>query len=172
MKTKIYVVSFTSYTQSDNYLHSDHREFTSLVPAMNYYESMKDNATENANDIYEDEDGNLDERIVEGREEIHGNNATFTIEREVDTEFGYQAELKMEEVELEYKNPRYMKLPYKVGDTIRWRCDDDGKVHQSKIEFINCEIDKDGPTYDYHVHSYVKGCYQTACVTNADIVTA
>lgn len=34
--------------------------------------------------------------------------------------------------------------PYEVGDRVRWYCDDDAKVHTSKITAINIEIDKTG----------------------------
>ena len=101
MKTKIYLVTFTSYTESDNYLHNEQKTFTNPLFAQDYYEKMCNNATENANDIYEDEDGNLDERIVEGTESRQdANNRTFKIERETGTEFGYQAEIKLEAVEI------------------------------------------------------------------------
>ncbi len=102
MKTKIYLVTFTSYTESDNYLHNEQKTFTNPLFAQDYYEKMCNNATENANDIYEDEDGNLDERIVEGTESRQDtNNRTFKIEREAGTEFGYQAEIKLEAVEID-----------------------------------------------------------------------
>ena len=34
--------------------------------------------------------------------------------------------------------------PYEVGDTAKWYCDDDKKVHTSKITGIEIEIDKTG----------------------------
>ena len=96
------MVTFTSYTESDNYLHNEQKTFTNPLFAQDYYEKMCNNATENANDIYEDEDGNLDERIVEGTESRQdANNRTFKIERETGTEFGYQAEIKLEAVEID-----------------------------------------------------------------------
>ena len=102
MKTKIYLVTFTSYTESDNYLHNEQKTFTNPLFAQDYYEKMCNNATENANDIYEDEDGNLDELIVEGTESRQdANNRTCKIERETGTEFGYQAEIKLEAVEID-----------------------------------------------------------------------
>ena len=96
------MVTFTSYTESDNYLHNEQKTFTNPLFAQDYYEKMCNNATENANDIYEDEDGNLDERIVEGTESRQdANNRTFKIERETGTEFGYQAEINLEAVEID-----------------------------------------------------------------------
>ncbi len=63
-----------------------------------------------------------------------------------------------------------IELPYAVGDTIRWHCDDDGKVHTSKIQRIECEIDKHGPVFTYYVRTKWKGQTVEAGVTYGDIV--
>ena len=63
-----------------------------------------------------------------------------------------------------------IELPYAVGDTIRWYCDDDRKVHTSMIQRIECEIDKHGPVFTYKVCIKWKGCMTEASVTYGDIV--
>ena len=65
-----------------------------------------------------------------------------------------------------------IELPYSVGDTIRWYCDDDAKVHTSKVQRIECEIDKHGPTFTYFVRTKWKGQIVTASVTYGDIIAA
>ena len=67
---------------------------------------------------------------------------------------------------------RVIELPYAVGDTIRWYCDDDGKVHTSKVQRIECEIDKHGPVFTYWVRTKWKGHMVEAIVTAGDIITA
>lgn len=159
MKTNIFIVSYTSYSGGDNYMHHENRIFAKAkaVPAFNYYRSMRNNATENANDIYADDDDN--DRKVTGKEQISGNNATFTIEREVGTEFSYQAEVRLEEIAIDLDDSRYMKLPYKVGDRVKWYCDDDQKVHSTKITGIDIEIDKTGhPLFTFKTRMMFKGC--------------
>ena len=46
-------------------------------------------------------------------------------------------------------------LPYGIGDTIKWKCPDDGKLHKSKIVGINIHIDK-----------YSRGCVDTEYQVN------
>ena len=61
-------------------------------------------------------------------------------------------------------------MPHGVGDMIRWRCDDDGKVHVSKIRRVACEVDRCGPVFTYFVRTRWKGQTVTASVTDADII--
>ena len=100
MKTKIYLVTFTSYTESDNYLHNEQKTFTNPLFAQDYYEKMCNNARENTGDIY-DTDSDRAAAISEQESRQDVNNRTFKIERETGTELGYQVEVKLQEVEIE-----------------------------------------------------------------------
>lgn len=110
MKTKIYIVTFTSYTESDNYLHTEQKSFTNPLFAQDYYEQLCNNAHENANEIYVDAnegDGEDWSNTVEGEHHNEDkNNRRYTIEREPGTEFGYQVEVKLETVELDVYAPQ------------------------------------------------------------------
>lgn len=61
--------------------------------------------------------------------------------------------------------------PYWVGDTIKWKCDDDGKVHTTKVTSLTIEVNANGkPLIHYATKMKFKGCVQTAYVSEYDIL--
>lgn len=56
-------------------------------------------------------------------------------------------------------------LPYGIGDTIKWKCPDDGKLHKSKIVGIDTSINKyGGVDTEYQVNIMFKGSLSKAYV--------
>ena len=105
MKTKIYIVTFTSYTESDNYLHNEQKTFTNRLFAQDYYEKLCDNARENAADIYDTEQ---DARNAVSEHETRQDalNRETTISREEGTEMGYKVIVRLETVEVDVYAPQ------------------------------------------------------------------
>ncbi|MBQ7439740.1 MAG: hypothetical protein IJV28_07185 [Paludibacteraceae bacterium] len=153
MKTKIYIVTFTSYTESDNYLHNDAQTFTNRLFAQDYYEKLCDNARENANELYvETNDGDGEDWSDTVQGEHHNedkNNRRYTISREPGTEFGYQVEVKLQEVEIDV--PRAIETAHKVGDEIVW--EKYGEDHKGRVTDIDLFISTDkGEHYQHAVY--------------------
>jgi hypothetical protein len=60
---------------------------------------------------------------------------------------------------------------YKVGDTILWYCNDDDRVHQSVVQFVN--FAKAGDSYlqvNYEIREEYQGTIKTIFVDDYDVL--
>ena len=58
---------------------------------------------------------------------------------------------------------------YKVGDTIYWYCNDDGRVHHAEVQFVN--VAKVGDIYievNYEVEEVSNGITKTLFIDDYD----
>lgn len=64
-------------------------------------------------------------------------------------------------------------IPYTVGDTVKFRCVDDGKVHRTEIASVGIDIDQKGrKEVQYIGRIKLKGCTYIAMFTIHDIKSA
>ena len=60
--------------------------------------------------------------------------------------------------------------PYSVGDKIKWKCQDDGRVRTSTIKRIEITQNADKTDVTYFVTIKFKGVLTTACISEEDII--
>lgn len=100
MKTKIIIVSFTSYTENDNYLHTEQKVFTNSLNAQDYYEDQCNKARCECQwaeywDADQDERKEATEYAISERKEQD----SYRVESEAYC--GYHVTIKKEEQEIE-----------------------------------------------------------------------
>ena len=89
MKIKVYVITYTSYEENDNYLYSDSKVTTEKIVAMNTYEKWCNSAKCDARGEHREYG------IFQGETTLPDNGRKYTIGRLVGTGNGYQAIVKL-----------------------------------------------------------------------------
>lgn len=63
--------------------------------------------------------------------------------------------------------------PYEVGDMVKWYCDDDGKVHRSKVTGLQIKVGKTGiPYFTFTTRIKFKGTMQDASFSMREVSQA
>jgi len=102
MKTKIFIVTWTSYTESDNYLYQTDRVFTDEQEAKAFYEGEMNAALDDVRGEWDEEGGEYPWTEQEDFSDFNADgNSSYKVSREVGTEDGYQIEVKFETKEID-----------------------------------------------------------------------
>ena len=175
MKQKIYLVTFTSYTNNDDYIHNDVEVHVDEEEARKSFDHWKDYARE------ECEWGSAFDLTPEEREE--NEDEPYSIDECCDDGLyivssaaydGYKVEVKMVEKEIDIPLPSNC-LPLKkgIGDMMHWM-GDDGKARTTKVTGVQAyrysnprEVEENSCYQTYVVH---KGTRQVAWVDESDII--
>lgn len=111
MKTKIFLVTTTSYTASDNYLFNDVKTFTDEQEAISEYDNICNNLRQECrwgadydnDDHTDDYEYNMSE--AHHTHEVKGNGYMLTYEASSDAYEGYRVQVKLECQEVEINAP-------------------------------------------------------------------
>lgn len=60
---------------------------------------------------------------------------------------------------------------YKIGDTIQWLCEEDQRIHEAKVEFVNF-AGAGYPDINYEVTDYFNGEKKTTFVDEYDVISS
>lgn len=107
MKTRIFIVTWTSYTESDNYLYQTDRVFTDEQEAKAFYEGEMNAALDDVRGEWDEEEGEYPWTEQEDFSDFNADgNSIYKVSREVGTEDGYQIEVKFETKEIDVPEPK------------------------------------------------------------------
>ena len=100
MKTKIYVVTIASYTENDNYLHTEQKTFTNKLLAQDYFEEQSDKARREC-EWAEYWDADQDDRTEAYQYPVSEKKERDTYRVESEAYCGYHVCIKFEEQEID-----------------------------------------------------------------------
>lgn len=173
MATKIFILSWFSYTESDNYLYSDIKTFTDEEKAMAGFESDCEKAYEECK-WGSQWDEPEDERDEDCAYDVDESRDPGTYQVSSGAYDGYHVEVSIEEKEIEIpaqgKQENTIRTKKGIGDNITWR-GDDNKVRTTKVTGIDIEARK-GKENDvtYWTTTIWKGQRTSATISEKDII--
>ena len=175
MKTKIYLLSWVSFTGSDNYMYSDIQIFTDKNKAVAELMQQKENAYEECKWGSEWESEDKEDAYEFDVWEKTNSDVCYEVHSEAYD--GYDVEIYLREKEIEVTMPNNcIETKAGLGDMIKWN-GDDGKVHKTKVSGVQAYVyaapkEPNGVESNtcYQTKVNHKGRVQTAWVDESDIV--
>lgn len=174
MKATIFILSWTSYTDSDDYLYTDIKTFTDEDEARKQYGDDCQNAHDEC--VWGSQwDEPEDERDEDCKYDIDESALDDCYTVSSSAYDGYKVEVKLEKQEIDIPLPsNCLQLKKGIGDMMHWQ-GDDGKKRTTKVTGVQAyrysnpqEVEENSCYQTYVQH---KGTRQVAWVDESDIIS-